>query len=150
MAWTAPRTWVAGETVTAAIMNTHVRDNFKAIGDPWAAYAATITNLTVGTGGGSITAVSSVGKDTKVRLSFVIGTSGFSVGTPSVTLPFTPIASFGGGLRWVARDVSASTTFFGDADYNTSAVTFRGITSTAPMTWAAGDILGLTFEYEAQ
>ncbi|HEY2086383.1 MAG TPA: hypothetical protein VGH54_10225 [Mycobacterium sp.] len=27
MAWTTPRTWVAGETITAAIMNTHVRDN---------------------------------------------------------------------------------------------------------------------------
>ena len=28
MAWTAPRTWVTSETVTAAMMNTHVRDNF--------------------------------------------------------------------------------------------------------------------------
>lgn len=27
MAWTTPRTWVAGEIVTAALMNTHVRDN---------------------------------------------------------------------------------------------------------------------------
>lgn len=27
MAWTAPRTWVTGETVTAALMNTHIRDN---------------------------------------------------------------------------------------------------------------------------
>ena len=27
MAWTAPRTWVAGEIVTAALMNTHIRDN---------------------------------------------------------------------------------------------------------------------------
>ncbi len=27
MAWTTPRTWVTGELVTAAIMNTHVRDN---------------------------------------------------------------------------------------------------------------------------
>ncbi len=27
MAWTAPRTWVTGETVTAALLNTHVRDN---------------------------------------------------------------------------------------------------------------------------
>lgn len=27
MAWTAPRTWVTGEVVTASIMNTHVRDN---------------------------------------------------------------------------------------------------------------------------
>jgi hypothetical protein len=29
MAWTAPRTWVTAETVTAAILNTHVRDNTK-------------------------------------------------------------------------------------------------------------------------
>ena len=27
MAWTAPRTWVAGELVSAALLNTHVRDN---------------------------------------------------------------------------------------------------------------------------
>uniref|UniRef100_A0A6H1ZQJ3 Uncharacterized protein n=2 Tax=viral metagenome TaxID=1070528 RepID=A0A6H1ZQJ3_9ZZZZ len=27
MAWTAPRTWVVGELVTAAIMNTYIRDN---------------------------------------------------------------------------------------------------------------------------
>lgn len=31
MSWTAPRTWVAGEVVTAAIMNTHVRDNELAL-----------------------------------------------------------------------------------------------------------------------
>lgn len=29
MAWTAPRTWVTSETVTAALMNTHVRDNLN-------------------------------------------------------------------------------------------------------------------------
>lgn len=27
MAWTAPRTWTTGELVTAAMMNSHVRDN---------------------------------------------------------------------------------------------------------------------------
>ena len=31
MAWTAPRTWVTGEVVTASIMNAHVRDNLKAL-----------------------------------------------------------------------------------------------------------------------
>lgn len=31
-AWTSPRTWTVGETVTAAMMNTHVRDNLNAIG----------------------------------------------------------------------------------------------------------------------
>ena len=32
MAWTTPRTWVAGETVTDTIMNTHVRDNLAYLG----------------------------------------------------------------------------------------------------------------------
>src|SRR5438128_9367934 len=31
MAWTSPRTWVATETVTAAQLNTHVRDNENAL-----------------------------------------------------------------------------------------------------------------------
>ena len=31
MAWTQPRTWVAGELVTAALLNTHVRDQLLAI-----------------------------------------------------------------------------------------------------------------------
>jgi len=29
MAWTAPRTWSVGEVFTAALANTHIRDNFK-------------------------------------------------------------------------------------------------------------------------
>jgi hypothetical protein len=29
--WTTPRTWVAGELVTASMMNTHVRDNMNAV-----------------------------------------------------------------------------------------------------------------------
>ena len=31
MAYTSPRTWTPGETVTASIMNTHVRDNMTAL-----------------------------------------------------------------------------------------------------------------------
>ena len=31
MAWTAPRRWVTGEQVTAALLNTHVRDNLLAL-----------------------------------------------------------------------------------------------------------------------
>lgn len=29
MAWTSPRTWVVAETLTAALMNTHVKDQFN-------------------------------------------------------------------------------------------------------------------------
>jgi hypothetical protein len=35
MAWSAPRTWVTAELVTAALMNTHVRDQYLAVGE-WA------------------------------------------------------------------------------------------------------------------
>tara|TARA_R110000824_G_scaffold3602_1_gene17057 strand:- start:481 stop:1323 length:843 start_codon:yes stop_codon:yes gene_type:complete len=31
MAWTTPRTWVSGELVTAALFNTHLRDNLNAL-----------------------------------------------------------------------------------------------------------------------
>lgn len=34
MAWTAPRTWVAGELVTASLMNTHLRDNLNILKTP--------------------------------------------------------------------------------------------------------------------
>lgn len=33
MVWTVPRTWVTGEIVTAAHLNTHVRDNLNALRD---------------------------------------------------------------------------------------------------------------------
>jgi len=34
MAWTNPRTWVAGEKPTAATLNTHIRDNLAHLGNP--------------------------------------------------------------------------------------------------------------------
>jgi len=34
MGWTSPRTWVTGETVTAAMLNEQLRDNFLYLGDP--------------------------------------------------------------------------------------------------------------------
>lgn len=34
MAWTAPRTWVAGELVTATLLNVHLRDNLDALKAP--------------------------------------------------------------------------------------------------------------------
>ena len=58
MAWTAPRTWVTAETVTAALLNTHLRDNLNATSVGTAAAAAdimyataanTLTRLPVGT-----------------------------------------------------------------------------------------------------
>lgn len=48
MAWTTPRTWTDAETVDAAIMNTHVRDNLNELRDPgdWASYTPTVSGFT--------------------------------------------------------------------------------------------------------
>lgn len=40
MAWTSPRTYVAGETITAALLNTHVRDNLLDIGGTSSAWTS--------------------------------------------------------------------------------------------------------------
>ena len=50
MAWTTPRTWVAGETLTAALFNTHIRDNLLVMSGAWTPYSPIIT-----TGGTAIT-----------------------------------------------------------------------------------------------
>lgn len=44
--WTAPRTWAVGELVTAALMNTHVRDNLDWLKTPIAASATWSSNFT--------------------------------------------------------------------------------------------------------
>jgi hypothetical protein len=44
MPWTTPKTWSAGETLTAANFNTHIRDNLNAIG-PTIARARTTADV---------------------------------------------------------------------------------------------------------
>jgi hypothetical protein len=53
MAWTNPRTWVTDEVVTAAVMNTHVRDNLSALGPDGATSASWTPSLTGSTSGGT-------------------------------------------------------------------------------------------------
>lgn len=45
MAWTTPRTWVAGELVTAALFNSHIRDNENAIKDGLSGTGFTLVDL---------------------------------------------------------------------------------------------------------
>ena len=61
MAYTAPRTWTTGELVTAAIMNTHVRDNFTAV-------APTVLGQVLGGDGSAPAAVGGMTLITACRL----------------------------------------------------------------------------------
>lgn len=68
MAWTTPRTWVTGETVTAALLNAHLRDNLL---DP------SPTGITSAVGGLRI------GSGTARMTAFLIGSTTIDLGSLS-------------------------------------------------------------------
>lgn len=97
MAWTAPRTWVAGEVVTAALLNTHLRDNLLAIGDGvWTAYTptltATTTSPTLGSGSSALGRYARLGNTVKYDYKITFGTSGVVAGSGTylISLPIAP------------------------------------------------------------
>lgn len=155
MAWTAPSTWVAG-LVTSTMLNTQIRDNFKAIGDPWQSYAPTFTNLTLGAS--TVTGnYMEAGKLVHARGSITLGTGFAITGTVQVSLPVTgngPIVPLGqAGLRdvsagayrwWSAVANAANATSFFVADPSDTRVN-----ATTPWTWAVGDVITWQLAYEA-
>lgn len=56
MAWTSPRTWAVSEFVTAALLNTHVRDNLLFLkSDPLIGVATSTTTVNAEGGAGATT-----------------------------------------------------------------------------------------------
>lgn len=114
MSWTTPRTWVAGETVTAAMLNTHLRDNLNAftpLGDPTVAttypvtLSATTTNPTLGTGGSTIGKYSQVGKQVSGSGLITFGSAGANAGSgtyqinlPTAVDPYLGVGQIVGGF----------------------------------------------------
>ena len=107
MAWTAPRTWVADEVATAALMNAHLRDNLEvlkvtrnAAGRIYDLSAATLANLS----GANVTGiVKPAGAN-----AFTAGRTRF-LGTSRLVVPVgaDKYDDLGGGLRrgvWVEGD----------------------------------------------
>ncbi len=150
VAWTAPRTWVAGETVTAAMLNAQLRDNFKAITDPWTTYTPTISNGWT-LGDGTITgSYIQIGNTVHFRIEWAVGsgtkhaTNGPILSLPlpvklaysAFRLPF--FASFGTPTQmWYGRaeHVGSSSVSLWYQGYSSA----RGsVTATAPVTWVAG------------
>lgn len=50
MAWTTPKTWTTGELVTAAQLNTHIRDNLDALFSPNSDLVSITTDITTTSG----------------------------------------------------------------------------------------------------
>jgi hypothetical protein len=160
VAWTSPRTWVAGEVPTASTFNTHVRDNLKAIGDAWAAYTPTISGWTLGNG--TLAGYArQAGKDVRFRIEYTVGSTDTISGQLRFALPTsarwsaTPLTALPPVGQASLRDVSAPA---GRARYallfSASSITladesFNAVTNTVPWTWATGDLIVVNGSYEA-
>lgn len=146
MAWTSPRTWVAGEKPTASTLNTHIRDNLKAIGDAWTSYTPTLGNWTLGNG--TLTGHSmQAGKLFTARVKLTAGTTTVFAGSPTITLPSAVAAVRNVAGQVMMYDDSAGA-YHGGWAFNsgTSTLLFRNdasavLSSTVPFSWANLDVL---------
>lgn len=157
MAYTTPRTWVAGETVTASLLNTHLRDNLNAIAAVgiagWSSFTPTWTSdgtaPAIGDGvvGGSYC---QVGKLVVVRMYMGCGsTTTYGTGNYRWVSP-VPLAVYGGpDSQSFASSVTvldSGATRYTDFMVLSAASTYVMVRSgnsfvgaASPMTWAAGD-----------
>lgn len=168
---TAPRTWVVGEVVTAALLNQEIRDQFNSFFGAWTSY--TPSWLAEGgaaptLGNGTLTGrYLKVGRTVDFVLQLTWGSTtapGGGAGSENwvFTLPAIPAASF--TFRTVkadALDNSAGLHYGAAGTYSTanggsirSLVDQQGASgaiwdSVYPFTWAASDILYVYGRYEA-
>ena len=169
MGWTAPRTWAAAETVTASIMNQHVRDNFKTLADPWVTYtpAWTASGTAPAIGNGTIVgaSITTGPKTIDFRILITMGsTTTYGTGTYRFSLPVTAATlGTGSGMNIAGHLTDTGTTTWGVQScrfVTTSTIELRAPTATAdarlsvvaqtvPFTWANTDILFIAGRYEA-
>lgn len=161
----APRTWVVGEVVTAALLNQEIRDQFASIFAAWTAYtpvwASTGTAPALGNGT-LIGRNMKIGRSVIAQIQFTAGsTSTYGSGDYSFTLPATS-ANAGTTHIGNAHLLQSSTRYAGQILIipNASSATFSFPTSNvlsthsiwgqgAPITLAAGAQNRITALYEA-
>lgn len=166
MAYTTPPTFVAGNTLTAAQLNTYLRDNFKALGDPWTAYGsgaswtATTTNPVLNNGTW-IGKYIQINKLVKFYAQITIGsTTTFGSGQYQIALPVAPLSGprftftghiqdFGTGNHplWGINQTGSTV----DLRHlpATAGAAFLATGPTSPITLTTNDVIFLSGEYEA-
>lgn len=157
MAWTTPRTWVAGETVTAALLNAHLRDNLREVGQDaglaagWTAYTPTWTNLT--TGNATVTAsYQRIGITVFYRGWFTWGTTTSAGGT---FYPSLPVATTKTDLLMALLVDTGTRSYLGRVSntlgviVNTESGNNGRCNATSPFAWGSGDQVIWMGAYEA-
>jgi hypothetical protein len=154
--WTDPRTWLAGEIVTAALMNTHIRDNELVLSEAWPSYTPTWTGTGFVIGNGTIVGhrilagklcigeiIATIGSTTTV------GTGAYSFGLPATALnqnmAIGNMVIFDSSVPTVRqRNVYSATTTTCAA--NDEGGTF--VSGTAPVALAVNDTIKIFFLFQ--
>jgi hypothetical protein len=160
----APRTWVVGEVVSAALMNQEIRDQFNSIFAAWSTYTPNWTAATTAPVLGNGTLVGryvKIGRTVIVHANLTMGsTTTYGSGGYSFDLPATASnagaayignAHLLGGTRWAGQLVIAPTAtntspFF---PTNTTTTNLAQMAAAAPVTLASTHQLRMTAVYEA-
>lgn len=104
---TTPRTWVTAEVVTAAYMNTEVRDAFTGLQAGWTSYTPTLTAATtnptayVGTGRWL-----QIGKTVLWKACITFNGAATGTGAYSLLLPASPENAMAAGYRHTFQGVA--------------------------------------------
>ena len=151
----AYNTFVSGNVLTAAQLN-------QIQAEALASYTATTTGMTEGNGTKTAYAVK-LGQLCFFRFRFVFGsTSAMSTGNPTITLPYTGIASRTplGHVHVNFYDASATTYTMGFGIFSTTTLTLyrtaaggsyvdsAALSSTVPFTWTTSDEIQVAGWYE--
>ncbi len=162
-------TLVEGDRATQTDTKVTYRWNgtaWKAWESDWIVFTSTLTNITVGTGGTQSLRYKYEQGRIYVRGPITLGSAAFSVASgPTMTLPVTSAAlghayqTFAGNTR--LYDTSGILNAMGHVTANNTSTTvaliwstssttgnYANTTSTAPFTWAAGDVFDIDFFYD--
>ncbi|MFB7285429.1 hypothetical protein [Actinacidiphila glaucinigra] len=160
----APRTWVVGETVTAAILNQEIRDQINSMLAAWTTYTPTWTGATtnpVVNNGTLIGLFMKIGRTCHYQINLTAGsTTTFGAGTLAFDLPATA-ASRGatylghghllqGSTRWGGQYIISPGASAASPSFPTSGSpsTHALWTPTVPVTYASGGQMRITGTYE--
>jgi len=118
MSWTAPRTWVVGEVLTAGLLNAHVRDNLLET----APAVATAVGLPYADAANSLALLAAVGNGGKyIR---------FNAGATAIEA-----ADAGGGMNWAIEQT-------GDPAFPHNGDTTTDVTISGTTTWTEANYPG--------
>jgi hypothetical protein len=157
---TTPATWVTGTVVTAAQLNTEVRDAFTSLQASWTTFlsnwTASTTNPTLGNGT-LAGRYSQIGKTIFWSLTLTWGsTTAAGTGLYSFQLPFASRASIGFSPgSGAVFDSSASSELprvaelTGASSYGMADTLGNRVAATVPFAWAVNDIISANGTYEA-